>query len=141
MINLTLSFLTVGGLTTNNEDLYKKLKSLQKTAGVVPSPFDCYMVVRGLNTLPLRMEQHFRNGLIVAKFLEQHPSVEKVIHPGLESHSEHKLAIRQASGHSGMISFYLRDADLRKSKEFLTKLKLIVTAGSLGNMKSSINIA
>lgn len=131
----------MGGLTTNNETLYKKFKALQKTAGVVPSPFDCYMAMRGLNTLPLRMEQHFKNGLIVAKFLEQHPKIEKVIHPGLESHSEHKVAIKQAYGHSGMLSFYLRDADLKKSKEFLAKLKLIVTAGSLGNMKSSINIA
>lgn len=133
--------ITVGGLTTNNESLYKRLKALQKTAGVVPSPFDCYIAMRGLNTLPLRMEQHFRNGLIVAKFLEQHPNVEKVMHPGLESHSEHKVAIKQATGHSGMVSFYLRDADLKKSKALLSKLKFIVTAGSLGNMKSSINIA
>uniref|UniRef100_A0A336LW77 cystathionine gamma-lyase n=1 Tax=Culicoides sonorensis TaxID=179676 RepID=A0A336LW77_CULSO len=131
----------MGAITTNNDALYTKLKSLQKVAGVVPSPFDCYMALRGMNTLPIRMEQHFRNGLIVAKFLEQHPSIEKVLHPGLESHTEHELAIKQATGHSGMLSFYLKNADLKKSKEFLSNLKMIRIAGSLGNLKSSINIA
>ncbi|XP_063702755.1 putative cystathionine gamma-lyase 2 [Culicoides brevitarsis] len=131
----------MGGLTTNNEKIYTRLKALQKTAGAIPSPFDCYMANRGLNTLSFRMEQHFRNGLIVGKFLERHPKVERVIHPGLESHSEHKIAIKQARGHSGMLSFYLKNADLKKSKELLANLKLIVTAGSLGNMKSSANIA
>lgn len=135
------SDVVMGAITLNNETLYKRLKLLQKTAGVVPSPFDCYMVTRGLNSLPLRMEQHFKNGLIVGKFLEQHPNIEKVIHPGLESHPDHKVAIKQATGHSGMISFYLKGADMKRSKKFLANLKMIVTAGSLGNMRSSINIA
>uniref|UniRef100_A0A336M8S4 cystathionine gamma-lyase n=1 Tax=Culicoides sonorensis TaxID=179676 RepID=A0A336M8S4_CULSO len=131
----------MGAMTTNNNKLYAKLKSLQKIAGVIPSPFDCYLVMRGLNTLPLRMEQHFKNGLIVAKFLNQHPAVEKVIHPGLSDHPDHALAVKQASGHSGMLCFYLRNASSKDIQEFLSKLKMILIAGILGDLKSGIYLA
>uniref|UniRef100_A0A336M1T0 cystathionine gamma-lyase n=1 Tax=Culicoides sonorensis TaxID=179676 RepID=A0A336M1T0_CULSO len=131
----------MGAMTTNNNKLYAKLKSLQKIAGVIPSPFDCYLVMCGLNTLPLRMQQHFKNGLIVAKFLNQHPAVEKVIHPGLSDHPDHALAVKQASGHSGMLCFYLRNASSKDIQSFLSKLKMIRIAESLGDLKSGIYLA
>ena len=76
--------------------------------GPVPSPFDCYMVNRSLKTLKLRMEEHQKNGLIVARFLETHPLVEKVQHLLLPSHPQHELVKKQQYGHSGMLSFYLK---------------------------------
>lgn len=134
------SDLIMGALTTNNEEMYKRLKFLQNGAGCVPSPFDCYLVQRSLKTLEIRMMKHFKNGLSVAKFLESHKMVEKVIHPGLQSHPEHRLAIKQASGHSGMVVFYIKNADLDKSMEFLKKLKMIKVAAGLGDIESSITI-
>lgn len=134
------SDLISGSLTMNDDALYKRLKLLQNSLGCVPSPSDCYLVQRSLKTLDLRMMKHFRNGLIVAKFLEQHPQVEKVIHPGLKSHSEHELAVKQFHGHSGMIAFYIRGADLKKSEEILAKLKMITIAAGLGDIESTITL-
>lgn len=129
-----------GALTMNNEKLFHRLRQLQASAGIVPSPFDCYLAQRSLKTLDLRMMKHFRNGLSVAKFLEAHPNVEKVLHPGLESHPEHYLAAQQFSGHSGMIAFYIRNADLTRAKEVLGKLKMISMAAGLGDIESTITI-
>lgn len=80
----------------------------------MPSPFDCYLVNRGIKTLALRMQRHGENALEVAKYLEKHPLVDMVIHPGLESHPQHKIAIRQCSGFSGMLSFYIKVLGLQK---------------------------
>lgn len=134
------SDVVMGALTTNNDDVYKRLKILQNGSGCVPSPFDCYLVQRSLKTLEMRMLKHFKNALSCAKFLQSHKRVEKVIHPGLASHSEHELATKQASGHSGMIAFYIKDADLDKSLEFLKKLKMIKVAAGLGDIESTITI-
>lgn len=134
------SDLICGALTMNDEKLYKRLKYLQNGLGCVPSPSDCYLVQRSLKTLDLRMMKHFKNGMIVAKFLEQHPAVEKVYHPGLKSHEQHELAIRQSSGHSGMIAFYLKGADLKKSEQILARTRLITIAAGLGDIESTITI-
>lgn len=75
------------------EDLSQQLRYLQNSIGPVPSPFDCYLVNRSLKTLALRMEKHRQNGLAVAKFLESHPCVEKVLHPGLPSHPQHEVSM------------------------------------------------
>ncbi|KAL1494722.1 hypothetical protein ABEB36_010273 [Hypothenemus hampei] len=107
--------------------------------GNVPSPFDCYQVNRGLKTLALRMEKHKENALLVAKYLENHPKVEKVLHPGLPSHPQHDLFKQQTSGHSGTFSFYLK-GDLETSKKFLTAVKLVALAGSLGGCESLIEL-
>ncbi|KMR04896.1 cystathionine gamma-lyase [Lasius niger] len=100
--------------------------------GIVPSPFDCSMVNRGLKTLELRMKQHMKNCLAVAKFLESHPCVERVLHPYLPSHPQHTLAIKQTTGHSGMVSFYLKG----DSRKFLKALKVFTLAESLGGYES-----
>lgn len=104
--------------------------------GVVPSPFDCFQVNRGLKTLAIRMRQHSYNGLKVAQYLEKNPHVEKVLHPGLPSHPQHELFKKQTCGHSGVVSFYIKDATLEQSKKFLSSLKVFTLAESLGGFES-----
>ncbi|HKJ91786.1 MAG TPA: aminotransferase class V-fold PLP-dependent enzyme, partial [Longimicrobiales bacterium] len=98
----------VGGMAvTNNDGVAEELRFLQKSAGAVPGPMDCWLVLRGTKTLAVRMEAHNRNGLRVAEFLEQHPKVEGVNYPGLASHPQHELAKRQMGGFTGMLSLEL----------------------------------
>lgn len=130
------SDVVMGSIATNNQEIYDKLKYYQNATGIVPSPFDCYLVNRSLKTLSLRMERHFKSGLEVARFLEAHPQIERVIHPALPSHPQHKLALKQTFGHSGMMSFYIKDADLEKSTKFLQSLKVFTLAESLGGYES-----
>ena len=94
-----------GALVTNDQDLYNKLQFLQNAVGAVPSPFDCFLVLRGIKTLAVRMERHAGNALKIAEFLESHPKVRKVIYPGLKSHPQHELARKQMSGFAGIITF------------------------------------
>lgn len=125
----------MGAAVTNNEDIHNKLRFLQNASGIVPSPFDCYQVNRGLKTLSIRMEQHSKSSLIVAKYLESHQFVEKVLHPGLPSHPQHELALRQTYGHSGIMSFYIKGG-LNESKKFLQSIKVFTLAESLGGYES-----
>jgi len=129
------SDVVMGVLALNNEDLYKRLKFLQNSIGAVPAPFDCYMALRGLKTLAVRMEQHTKNATAVAKWLEAHPKVEKVIYPGLSSHPQHTLAREQMRGFGGMITFFLRGG-LRESRTFLESLRVFTLAESLGAVES-----
>lgn len=125
----------MGGITLNNDELYERLKYLQNACGIVPSPFDCYQVNRSLKTLALRMEQHYKNSVAVAKFLESHPFVEKVLHPALPSHPQHEIAKKQTYGYSGVFSFYIKGS-VEQSKAFLKALKIFVLAESLGGYES-----
>merc|ERR1712045_115775 len=125
----------MGAAVTNSPDLHERLRFLQNAIGPVPSPFDCYLVNRSLKTLKVRMEEHQKNALIVGRWLEQHPGVMSVRHPGLPSHPQHELVKRQCYGHSGMMSFYLKGG-LEESKKFLSSLKLITLAESLGGYES-----
>ncbi|XP_055342853.1 cystathionine gamma-lyase-like [Paramacrobiotus metropolitanus] len=124
-----------GCVVVRDDELYKRLKFLQNSIGAIPSPFDCYMVQRGLKTLHLRMQEHMKNGLAVAKFLEQHPCVEKVVHPGLPSHPQYELMKRQCRGYSGMLSFYIKGG-LQEAREFLKGIKIFTLAESLGGYES-----
>ncbi|XP_037805528.1 cystathionine gamma-lyase [Lucilia sericata] len=125
----------MGAVTMNSEELYQRLKFLQNAEGIVPSPFDCYQVNRSLKTLAIRMEQHQSNAIAVAKFLESHNFVEKVLHPGLPSHPHHQMALKQTYGYSGVFSFYLK-GNLENSKAFLKALKIFTLAESLGGYES-----
>ncbi|KAK2722023.1 cystathionine gamma-lyase-like [Artemia franciscana] len=125
----------MGAAMTSDEEIHKKLRFLQNAIGAVPSPFDCYLVNRSLKTLHLRMRQHMENGIKVAKFLESHPLVEKVIFPGLPSHPQHELAKKQCHGSSGMMSFYIKGG-LMESKKFFKALKIFSLAESLGGFES-----
>ncbi|XP_033736858.1 cystathionine gamma-lyase-like [Pecten maximus] len=125
----------MGALATNSDKLGEELRFLQNAFGPIPSPFDCFLVNRGLKTLHVRMKEHMKNGLAVAKFLESHRCVEKVIHPGLPSHPQHELAKRQMRGFSGMVTFYIRGG-LNEASTFLKRLKVFTLAESLGGFES-----
>ena len=125
----------MGAIMVSRQDIHSELRFLQNAMGCVTSPFDCYLVARSLRTLALRMKQHEKNGLAVARFLEQHPAVEKVIHPGLKSHPQHHLAMTQLQGYSGMVSFYIKGG-LAEASEFLKAIKLVTLAESLGGYES-----
>jgi cystathionine gamma-lyase len=121
----------------SNDALYAKLKFNQNAIGAVPSPFDCFLVLRGTKTLALRMDRHNYNALKLAEYLSNHPLVEKVNYPGLKSHPQHELANRQMNGFGGMLSFYLKkNVD---PKSLVGKLKIIALAESLGGVESLIN--
>lgn len=133
------SDVVMGAAVLNDDETYEELKFLQNSAGIIPSPFDCYLVNRSLKTLKLRMKEHMITGLKVARFLESHPAVERVLHPGLKSHPGYDIAKRQWSGCSGMLSFYIKGG-IEKSKLFLKTLKFFQTAESLGGYESLAEI-
>ncbi len=127
-----------GAVMTNDVKMKEQLDFARKTFGVNPSPFDCWLVMRGVKTLPLRMEKHQSNAMTVARFLEQHPKVKKVYYPGLESHPGHAIAKKQMSGFSGMLSaeFHL---SLEETKKLITSFSYICLAESLGGVESLVN--
>jgi cystathionine beta-lyase/cystathionine gamma-synthase len=128
---------TVGGaLALKDENLYRELKFLQNAAGAVPGPMDCFLVMRGIKTLGIRMERHSSNALIIAQFLEDHPKVQKVLYPGLESHPQHELAKKQMRLPGGMISIILDSA--KAAREMVSRTKLFALAESLGGVESLI---
>ena len=126
-----------GAILVSNDELYAKLKFNQNAIGAVPSPFDCFLVLRGTKTLALRMDRHNYNAQRLAEYLNTHPQVEKVNYPGLKTHPQHELAKKQMTGFGGIISFYLKNNV--DAKIFLSKLKIIALAESLGGVESLIN--
>ncbi len=128
-----------GAIMTSNDELYEKLKFLQNAAGAVPGPFDCWLVLRGVKTLSIRMREHERNALAIAQFLTEHPGVEKVIYPGLPSHPQHNLAREQMRGFGGMISILLKGG-AEAANTMVTKTKLFTLAESLGGIESLIEV-
>jgi len=124
-----------GAVMVSDEALAERLRYLQNAIGAVPSPFDCYLVLRGLKTLPVRMRQHVASAKVVAERLEKHAQVARVIYPGLASHPGHALAQKQMKGPGGMISFDLK-GDVRQASEFLKALRVFVCAESLGGVES-----
>ena len=115
-----------------NEILY-----LQNAVGSIMNPFDSFLLLRSLKTLPVRMERHCKNAQDIAVFLESHPSIEKVIYPGLESHPQHNIAKKQMNGFGGMISVVIKGG-LESATNFLEKTKLFSLAESLGGVESLI---
>ncbi|MDR1304410.1 MAG: PLP-dependent aspartate aminotransferase family protein [Verrucomicrobiales bacterium] len=129
----------VVGRRPEHAELAQRLAFLHNAVGAVAGPFDSFLALRGVKTLPLRMERHCANALTLARWLEQHPLVEKVNYPGLESHPQHDLARRQMRGFGGMISATLR-ADLDGTKRFLQHCQLFALAESLGGVESLIEL-
>jgi cystathionine beta-lyase/cystathionine gamma-synthase len=128
----------VGGvIVTSDAELAGQLRFLQNAVGAVPSPFDCYLVLRGLKTLPLRVRQHAQTALQLARFLETHPAIARVRYPGLPSHPEYALAQRQMSLPGGMISCELRGG-FEAARAMLTATQLFICAESLGGVESLI---
>lgn len=126
-----------GAVITSREDLFEVLKFHQNAVGAVPGPFDCWLVLRGLKTLAVRMEAHQKNAMAIAKYLETHPAVEKVMYPGLPSHPQHALAKEQMNGFGGMVSFVLKGG-LESARQFLGQTKLFALAESLGGVESLV---
>ncbi|MFZ3230189.1 MAG: cystathionine gamma-synthase [Pseudobdellovibrio sp.] len=128
----------VGGVAaTSNALLAEKLAFLSNSIGAVQGPFDSFLALRSLKTLPLRMKAHAENAMKVAEFLEKHPLVEKVVYPGLKSHPQHELAKKQMSGFSGMITFFIKGG-LSASKKFLESVQVFALAESLGGVESLV---
>lgn len=127
-----------GAAITSDAELGEKLQFLQKSVGGVPGPFDCYMVLRGLKTLGVRMKQHVASATTLAGFLEGHAQVSRVLYPGLASHPGHAVASRQMKGPGGMISFDLKTGGrgTAAATAFLKALKVFVCAESLGGVES-----
>ena len=126
-----------GAVITSRDDLYETLKFHQNAVGAVPGPFDCFLVLRGVKTLAVRMEAHQKNAMQIALYLEKHPAVEKVMYPGLASHPQHQLAKEQMNGFGGMVSFVLKGG-LGSAKQFLGSTKLFALAESLGGVESLV---
>ena len=126
-----------GAIMLNEKEQFDKLWYLQNSIGPSQSPFDSWLVLRGVKTLALRMRAHANNAIEIAKFLESHPKVDKVIYPGLKSHPQHELAKRQMSGFGGMLSIYIKGG-LSESRTFLEEVQLFALAESLGGVESLI---
>ncbi len=129
------SDVVMGAVILKNNDLYEKMHDTQAFMGAVPSAFDCFLCLRGLKTLSLRMERHNFNGLEVAKFLAKHPKVEKVMYPGLETDPYHSIAKKNYKGFGAVVSFILKGG-IEKCKQFLQKVKIFHCAVSLGSVES-----
>lgn len=128
----------IGGvLITNHEDIFKKMKYIQKTIGAVSSPFDCWLNLSGLKTLHLRMKRHEESALQVAEFLEGHSKIDRVLYPGLASHPQHAIAKAQMSGFSGMITFELTGGT-EAGKRLMNNVRLCGLAESLGSVETMI---
>ncbi|MBM3229472.1 PLP-dependent transferase, partial [Candidatus Parvarchaeota archaeon] len=132
-----------GAIALSEAGLFEKLKHAQNAIGAILSPFDSYLVLRGIKTLALRMDMHSANAQKIAEFLESHEKVKRVIYPGLKSHPQHRLARVQMKDFGGMISFEISGdektgASLRNAKKFLSRLKLFHLAESLGGVESLI---
>lgn len=127
-----------GALIAKDPELAERIYYLQNALGTCAGPFDCFLVLRGVRTLPIRMEEHNRNALALAQWLAVHPKVERVLHPGLESHPQHALALKQQSGFGGTFSFFAK-ADEPGMRRLLGGVKLFTLAESLGGVESLID--
>ncbi len=128
----------IGGVVLTNDAAFQaKMRYQQKAIGAIPSPFDCWLVLAGLKTLHLRMDRHSSNGLAVARFLEAHPKVQRVIYPGLPSHPGHAVALRQMKAFSGMITFELRGG-IEAGRTLMNSVRLCALAESLGAVETMI---
>jgi cystathionine beta-lyase/cystathionine gamma-synthase len=129
----------IGGIVAlKDEELAEELMFLRKSTGAVPGPMDCWLTLRGVKTLHVRMRQHNANGMAVARFLESHPKVGQVLYPGLPSHPQHELAARQMDGFTGMVSVDV--GSLERAKALTEHCRVFALAESLGGIESLISV-
>lgn len=128
-----------GFLVVKDPKLAEELKYIQNTTGGVLSPFDSWLTLRGIQTLPLRMKKHSENGQKVAEFLVNHPKVDKVYYPGLKGHKNHEIAAKQQKAFGGMVSFSLKDDTIAAATDFLTRTKIFLLAENLGDVRSLVS--
>ncbi len=127
-----------GAIVTNDEAMFEQLKFLQNAAGGIPGPMDCYLALRGIKTLVLRMKQHCQNARRIAEHLTEHPEVERVHYPGLPDNPSYAVAKKQMSDFGGMVSVELQ-GDLQRNRRFASSTRLFSLAESLGGVESMIN--
>ena len=132
------SDVVMGCLMTSDDAWEEELRTLQNSCGSVPGPMDCFLVLRGLKTLHLRMQRHCENGAEVARHLQNHPAVAKVHWPGFENHPGHDVAARQMHDFGGMVAFTLANNDLETAKKVVASTKVFTLAESLGGVESLI---
>jgi cystathionine beta-lyase/cystathionine gamma-synthase len=128
-----------GALVINDKALRDELYFIQKSCGAVPGPMDCFLVLRGIKTLGIRMERHSENGEKIAHYLKAHPAVKKVYWPGFEDHPGHEIAKAQMKSFGGMISFELKNDTMEAARKLLSSTHLFSLAESLGGVESLIN--
>ena len=128
----------LAGTVIGRTELLEPVRNLRGIMGGVNSPHNAYLLERGLKTLALRMERHNTNGLAVARFLESHPRVERVLYPGLESHPFHEVAARTMRGCGGLVTFFIKDADWRRTADVIDAVKIPRIGPSLGGVESLI---
>lgn len=133
------SDVVMGALITNNDKLHEQLYFILNSCGANPGPMDCFLVMRGIKTLHLRMERHCFNGRKIAEYLKTHPKIEKVYWPGFTDHPNHEIAKKQMRDFGGMISFVLKGADLNATFKIASSFKVFSLAESLGGVESLIN--
>lgn len=132
------SDIVMGALVLSDEDLAQRLYKIQNSCGAVPGPQDCFLALRGLKTLHLRMERHCENGKKVAEFLKTHTKVDKVYWPGFQSHNNHDVAKKQMRDFGGMVSFSLKEDTMEAAHKIAEKTELFALAESLGGVESLI---
>ena len=128
----------MGAIVCNDDELEERLAFIQNSCGAIPGPQDCFLVLRGIKTLHLRMERHCENGKAVANFLAEHPKVDKAYWPGFESHQNHHVAKSQMRDFGGMISFILKENSLDAALDVVSKTQIFKLAESLGGVESLI---
>lgn len=133
------SDLIAGLVVTKEKELGEKIKFLQNACGNILGPFDSWLLIRGIETLYLRVKQHCENAAVIAQFLEKHPAVDRVFYPGLKSHPNHAIARHQSKGFGGIVSFTLKEDTEAAATAFVTSTKLFQLAESLGGIKSLLS--
>jgi cystathionine beta-lyase/cystathionine gamma-synthase len=128
-----------GAICLNDRALYGRLKYLQNAAGATPSPFDCFLTLRGVKTLALRMREHERNATRIAGFLNEHARVRRVYYPGLATHPGHEIAAAQMTGFGGIVSFEVKGG-LSAARRVLARLRIFKIAESLGGVESLVEL-
>jgi cystathionine beta-lyase/cystathionine gamma-synthase len=126
-----------GAIVTSDIDVYERLKFLQNAVGAVPGPMDCFLTLRGIKTLAVRMERHSKNALQLARVLEDHPRIERVLYPGLESHPQYEIATRQMTDYGGMISVIVNGSP-EDAAQIVSRTTIFALAESLGGVESLI---
>lgn len=130
------SDLILGSLVVNDETLAERLAFIQNASGAVPGPMDCFLTLRGIKTLAVRMQRHCENAAAIAHYLKKHPKIEKVYWPGFEEHPNHEVAKKQMKDFGGMLSFVTKGADYAAAIQIVERLELFTLAESLGGVES-----
>nr|WP_242978917.1 cystathionine gamma-synthase [Rhodohalobacter mucosus] len=128
-----------GAVASSDKDLMEKLRFQVKTTGAVPGPMDCYLILRGIKTLHVRVQRSVENAKEIAEYLSGHPDVDLLYYPGLKTHPQHELAARQMNDFGAMVSFTLKDDSMDAANSFMSKTRIFTLAESLGGVESLIS--